>query len=192
MTRVIFLDIDGVLVTARSHHAHLHKGGLMVDYDKCIAEFLCNFCNKYDYRIVISSTWRHNIPRLFTLLNQSGLINWLYDPININNSMAPKLNFEEQCISRENRLLNTSEGFINYNWGRGLEIAKWLEVETERLNKLYPQVYNFTVIILDDDMDVNYFMDKPHYLVINPESSNGLSADDMRKMIYWKEGSDEK
>lgn len=65
--KVIFLDVDGVLVTWRSHFAFSSQpidgsgrfsSGLMKNPDPVTIAFLDKFCTVYYSKIVMSSTWR--------------------------------------------------------------------------------------------------------------------------------------
>lgn len=59
MEKVIFLDIDGVLCTLRSHFAFGDHGGLMQAWDITCCQMIRRICAEYKCKIVISSTWRH-------------------------------------------------------------------------------------------------------------------------------------
>jgi len=57
--KVIFLDIDGVLCTMRSHFAYAEgKGGLMHDWDVISCLLLRRLCEKHNLKLIISSSWR--------------------------------------------------------------------------------------------------------------------------------------
>lgn len=72
MNKIIFLDIDGVLVTRRSC---IPSGGglLMSKPDPCGANLIKELCIKNMATIVISSTWRYNQKNLFELLKEAGI-----------------------------------------------------------------------------------------------------------------------
>lgn len=72
MNKVIFLDIDGVLITRRSC---IPSGGglLMTKPDPCGANLIKELCIKNNASIVISSTWRYNKKDLFELLTHAGI-----------------------------------------------------------------------------------------------------------------------
>ncbi len=59
--KVIFLDIDGVLCTLRSHLAYHGRGGLWNHWDPVSCEVLRRCCEA-GVQLVISSTWRLNCP----------------------------------------------------------------------------------------------------------------------------------
>jgi hypothetical protein len=57
--RVIFLDIDGVLCTERSHLSTSEpRKYLMTEWDVTVAKLIRNLCIEDNFQIVISSTWR--------------------------------------------------------------------------------------------------------------------------------------
>lgn len=71
--KIIFLDIDGVLCTTRSHAAHL-ESGLMQHLDPIGCKMLDKICQKTGAKIVISSTWRHHHDRgsMLCILQNAG------------------------------------------------------------------------------------------------------------------------
>ena len=86
--KIIFLDIDGVLCTSRSHTALAKNfGGEMDEWDSVATEFLRKCCAAPDGpRIVISSTWRKfcnnpydNSDILGVRLKQHGLTRFLHE-----------------------------------------------------------------------------------------------------------------
>ena len=105
---IIFLDIDGVLTSARTWYAlDRHYGGMIWRALDPIAVGLINgFCKDYKYQIVISSSWRTH-PDCWSDLKKGGL--------NMN------------LIHSDWR--TTSE---QKSWMRGYEIEAWLK----RNNKL--------------------------------------------------------
>lgn len=72
-TRVIFLDIDGVLCTPRAHLAYA-TGMLMRHYDPTSTRLLARLCRETGAEIVLSSTWRlsFNISHMDALLMNAG------------------------------------------------------------------------------------------------------------------------
>lgn len=57
MSKVIFLDFDGVLCTARQCIASGERG-VIAGLDPVALRFLDRICDDHDIEIVISSTWR--------------------------------------------------------------------------------------------------------------------------------------
>jgi len=76
---IIFLDIDGVLCTARSHMAYDSPGGQWSHWDTTACAMITNLCLKYDCRIVISSTWRMHEKQLFERLEEHKLDVYLHE-----------------------------------------------------------------------------------------------------------------
>lgn len=73
---VIFLDIDGVLVTARSQWAFGRGGGILKEFDRVAVGLLNNLIKiNPDTKLVISSTWRlgSTIEELQTLVTEQGI-----------------------------------------------------------------------------------------------------------------------
>lgn len=58
MTKIIFLDIDGVLCTATQAIA-IGDYGVVACLDPVALRFFDRVCEKSNVKIVISSTWRH-------------------------------------------------------------------------------------------------------------------------------------
>ena len=74
---IIFLDIDGVLCTRRSHLAGMQQGGMMESLDPIGIEMINYMCavSKTPTYIVISSTWRilhPDLPMIFRMLGLRG------------------------------------------------------------------------------------------------------------------------
>lgn len=59
--RVIFLDIDGVLCTMRSHKAFGLRGGLERHFDPVAVKMLEKLCEETGAKIVLSSSWRKDV-----------------------------------------------------------------------------------------------------------------------------------
>jgi hypothetical protein len=130
---IIFLDIDGVIATARSHLGHGKYGGSMVDFDPMVAGMIIRLCTKYNAKIVITSTWRLNIKdlmrtgdyrkdRLYNQLYITGLLEYLH-----HDWKTPEL-----------------DGVRGEDVIRGHEIQAWLDQHVD--------VSNY--VILDDDSDM--------------------------------------
>jgi hypothetical protein len=77
---ILFLDIDGVLVTHRSHLGLGFYGGHMTEFDPIGVGLLKQVCDKYDVKIVISSIWRYDEPVLLgEQLNKHDLMKYMHD-----------------------------------------------------------------------------------------------------------------
>lgn len=79
--RIIFLDIDGVLCTRRSHLAYGKEGGIWHEWDPLGCHVLHRACT-YDAWIVVSSTWRKPMHQddLFEMLKKHSLFGYVYFP----------------------------------------------------------------------------------------------------------------
>ncbi len=123
MPKIIFLDVDGVLCTLRSHLAYHGRGGLWNHWDGCAVEILKRMCGA-GCRIVVSSTWRLNCPtpdddssELGQKLGEHGLREFLFRP-----------GWRTPSSDKE----------------RGHEIAAWL--------KAHPEITDYVILDDDDDM----------------------------------------
>lgn len=109
MVNIIFLDIDGVLNTRKHLARQKRETGSMssLNWSPIACRHVTLLCEKFDARIVISSTWRynHSMDELRTFCE--------------NNDIAPEL------------LLDTTPALIHEEqmgtYRRGDEIAHWLE-----------------------------------------------------------------
>lgn len=160
--KIIFLDIDGVLVTGE-HIRHLrdtekptHKGvdewkanhykGTMpwtVFDPECVLE-LNRLVASTGAKIVVSSTWRaRGVHEMRKILQSEGV------------------NCEIIGTTPHRYLLD--KRLIYDTKGRGLEIAKWLSTDGEEVESF---------IILDDDSDMVYLSDH----LIQTSSEHGLTG----------------
>lgn len=80
MPRIMFLDIDGVLCTMRSHFAFGDKKGLWMAWDITVCQMIRQLCEDFNLKIVISSCWRtkNRVEALRSHLAVYGLIEHLY------------------------------------------------------------------------------------------------------------------
>jgi hypothetical protein len=125
--KIIFLDIDGVLCTSRSHLAFGRPGGMMLDWDPTCVALVKRLCDSTGARLVISSTWRHDQhhPDLFAAIDKHGLRTYLY---------------ANPDRSEDWRTPNLATGF------RGDEIDSWLADHPQEVAAF---------ICLDDSLDFN-------------------------------------
>lgn len=79
--KIIFLDIDGVLCTKRSHFVYGKEGKMWFDWDPLGCDAIAKACRN-GARIVISSSWRQekNRDELFAQLRKFGLYELLFQP----------------------------------------------------------------------------------------------------------------
>jgi hypothetical protein len=128
--KVIFLDIDGVLCTLRSHFAHQNRGGLNDAWDQTCALMIARLCKDNGAAIVISSSWRIMRRQILEYyLSMHSLCDYLYGEVRHGNLYSQQ-----------------SEDFMTkrLDSDRGHEIADWLAN--------HPNVNQY--IILDDDADM--------------------------------------
>lgn len=80
--KVIFLDIDGVLCTYRSHLVYGKEGGKYRDWDPLGCCAVAKACHQTGVKIVISSSWRYsrNVHELLLHLDFHGLSHYLCEP----------------------------------------------------------------------------------------------------------------
>ncbi len=79
-TKVLFLDIDGVLCTRRSFLANDPEGTIWFSWDEVACAAVRRACEQ-GVKLVISSTWRlpENQPHLFQQLEKCGLKPYLHE-----------------------------------------------------------------------------------------------------------------
>lgn len=90
MRRIVFLDIDGVLCTARAHAAYAMKGGQWLYWDPLGCTLLRRLCKETCAEIVISSTWRNHKDDLFTRLREHNLVEYLHEDWKTGASMSSR------------------------------------------------------------------------------------------------------
>jgi len=56
--KILFLDIDGVICTTRSHLALSYGTPVMDKFDPCVAWFIRDICARTGCKLVLSSSWR--------------------------------------------------------------------------------------------------------------------------------------
>lgn len=132
----MFLDLDGVLCTSRSHAAH-GTGKMMLEWDRTGVALIKKICEKTGAKLVISSTWRHDVHHkdLFPALKKHKLWDLLYcDPKDGDNWRTP-----------------------NLHEGRAAEIMNWLG-ENNRIGSKF--------VIIDDVNDFKGFPGLEQNLVL--------------------------
>ena len=162
MNKLIFLDIDGVICTMRSHLVHYGRGGLWTDWDELACKFLHDLCEKYEVKIVISSTWRKfRVPELKELLIKHNLIKYLLyysaSKEDIYDSFTPEVGM------------------------RGDEINKFI------LDN--PNVKDWDYRIIDDDADM---LPSQMGKLIRTHCHNGITGPNMLDLLNWCDGNDVK
>lgn len=149
--KIIFLDIDGVICTYRSHFANAGSG-LMLDWDATSCDLLRVLCRRTDARIVVSSTWRlgHHHDDLFRQLRKYNLFDHLF--------ASPR----EDSLGVHWRTASIP-GQV-----RGVEVDEWLT--------RHSAVSNY--VILDDSTD---FLPHQMERFVNTEHVEGFGARDFIK-----------
>lgn len=132
--KIIFLDIDGVLCTPRSHLAYsVNKNSEWKKWDPTSAALIARVCQETGAKLVISSTWRlpHHRSELFESLVEYGLTKYVFGDLSDDKSgwLTP------DCILES----------------RGYEIRQWVE-------RFKPSTYLIVDDNLDFDSDQNYLI----------------------------------
>jgi len=129
--KIIFLDIDGVLVTRRFRERD--PGKPLAD-PSCVAQ-LNRIVEATEARIVLSSSWRyHGLHEMRMILGLWGVRGEMID-------LTPDLNREPEAGAGSRNCVPVP---------RGREIAEWL-----RLND---HDGSATIVILDDDADMEHLL----------------------------------
>ncbi|AHK11202.1 hypothetical protein S14_93 [Shewanella sp. phage 1/4] len=154
-TKIIFLDIDGVLNNGIDSDTHYDAsyGEYFLYSLKCVAR-LNRLISATGASIVVSSTWRLGLTlkEIRVLLNNMGIF-------------AP--------------VVGVTDDLSRYPCCRGNEIYKWIEDNEELLK--YDYYYNYkSYIILDDDTDMLLWQ-KNNF--VNTDGQVGLTAEDVKKAI---------
>lgn len=181
--RLIFLDIDGVLVTCKSHQEFKESGRLKVDeifYDEWVANALSEFCEKYNFKIIISSTWKLHQDRLQLLLERAfNLDRFLLFPT-LKESCTEHLRWYDSNMALDKLMHNDKfyEQLMEFvPFTRSLEIMKYL---TKNIG--HKPGEDYVIIIDDDSFDVNYWRNKLNTLVIKTDTYMGLDKNNLEEM----------
>jgi FMN phosphatase YigB (HAD superfamily) len=78
-TKILFLDIDGVLCTSRSHLAYGKEGGIWHEWDPLAANAIRRACQQ-GVGLVISSTWRFHEKDLWPQMDKHLLNEFVVRP----------------------------------------------------------------------------------------------------------------
>jgi len=170
MSKVVFLDIDGVVCTLRSHYAFGNKGGLMEAWDITSCQLIRRLCEKHNYEIVISSTWRNKPENVRLYLATYGLIDHLYGeafPDVVDGSRK----FE--WVTPHKRNIPFPDGCDRLL--RGHEIQHWLDNHKD--------VAEF--IIIDDDSDM---LENQLPRFIHTDGMDGFGSKDYQKFEELAKG----
>ena len=161
MRKVIFLDIDGVLNTAR-WHSKADRNNLQDEYgytfDPIAVANLAKIITETGADIVISSTWKcMGLSEMLDMWNDRGLPGKIIDstPNSVSDEMLLTVNLDE----------------IEMTHIRGCEVKEWLDTKGKKVS-------HYAIL---DDMDNFLPEQKDHFVLINPEV--GITEEDVRKVI---------
>lgn len=135
--KVIFLDIDGVLVTRR-HLNHMHQNGLpMRDtfghlFDPVCVTNLARIIAATDARIVISSIWR-------------------YSGISVMKDMWTQRHLPGVVVGITSRNLGTRGAEIR-DWMQGIDIDSFVIIDDDSFDMLMGHASNFVHTTFDDGL----------------------------------------
>lgn len=76
--KIIFLDFDGVILTLRTCVAHDKPAWSNAEPDPVLVNVLRRCCERTNFFIVVSSTWRTHEPTCKAKLEECGLIKFLH------------------------------------------------------------------------------------------------------------------
>lgn len=155
--KIIFLDIDGVLCTRRSHLSYGKEGGIWHEWDPIACNAVRRSCLK-GCRIVVSSTWRFHEEDLWPMMESHGLKEFVYFPDWKTPDMG-RLMLDATWDSKISKI-------------RGNEIEDWL--------CRHPEVSSYK--ILDDIPDFLEHQTKFH---IHTDSEEGMDSDNIKKLLNW-------
>lgn len=153
--RILFLDIDGVLCTRRSHMAYGKEGGVWDDWDPLGCAVIRQACEK-GVTIAISSTWRKSMHQknLFGKLNKHDLYRFVFW------AGTPSL-WHTPITSGK----------------RGEEIQQWLD---RAASQWHEPIEDYR--ILDDDNDM---LEHQIPKCIFTDAEDGMTSDNIKKLLNW-------
>jgi hypothetical protein len=133
MTKIIFLDFDGVLNSQLGYVKTKGSRG-QDDLDVTSIDFLNKLVKRTDAKIVVSSTWRltKTVEELQSILNRNG-----FDGEVIDKTVDMRRGEDSDCILRGN------------------EILQWMKAHPEIIGCHYFDYKKY--VIFDDDSDMLYW-----------------------------------
>lgn len=160
--KIIFLDIDGVLCTRRSHLAYA-GGGIWSHWDPTACALLKKVLDKHEAKLVISSTWRRKQHQqlLTDRLHEHGLYKYL-------------LTGEMKGSHTPFDIVEDSGNPFRQKATRGREIDHFL--------KFHPHITDYR--ILDDDSDMLEYQKR---FFIHTDGNEGMTAQNMRDLLDWRD-----
>lgn len=175
MPRIMFLDIDGVLCTMRSEFAFGDDKGLMMSWDITVCQMIRVLCEKFGFKIVISSTWRsqNTTERLRSHLAVYGLIGHLYHKKGERKKWF--YGKEEKSFEWRTKWIRAKEDKKEGERSvrRGLEIKEWLG--------RHPFISDY--VIIDDDGDM--LKEQMSHFIKVKDGEEGFSSKDFYE-IYQR------
>ena len=131
--KIIFLDIDGVLVSLRTGYAFE-----TVEWDPIACALIKKLCDLSGYKIVCSSSWRYDPKRTLEYFKKNGLYEFLHPHwstlledlisrgIEIQNWIANHNVCEFIIIDDDSDMLDTQKGrFIKTNYDDGFSAENY-------------------------------------------------------------------
>lgn len=133
MTKLIFLDIDGVL-NSQLWYVRTKGSRERDDLDREAIGFLNNLIKKTDAKVVVTSTWRlgRTVEELQEILTRNGFVGEVIDK-----TKDIRYGEDGDCVLRGN------------------EILQWMKSHPEILGCYYPDYKHY--VIFDDDSDMLYW-----------------------------------
>jgi len=128
---LLVLDIDGVVCSRRAHFGIGKYGGMMTAWDRESCGMIRFLCKRFNFKIVISSTWRigKNRRLLIKRLKENDLYKFL---------LPPKARYTPYFSDIPSKYFDS-----DFNL-REIEIIEWFKIWKERLD-----IGHF--FIIDDD-----------------------------------------
>lgn len=170
LEKIIFLDIDGVLVNKKILKQKFKKNQKYHDFDPDCLKYLENIIESTNAYIIITSTWRkRDIIWLRNIFKTRGFK--FYDKI-----------IGETCRGYH---FKTKE-YSTLNFYRGNEIEAWIELFLEKNNEEnHLNNTKYSYVIIDDDDDILYWQ-RHNFIKVNGE--NGLSGENARDAVKILKG----
>lgn len=162
MDKYIFLDIDGVIATAKS----IDESGMWTFTSGCQDNLEC-VLNETGAKIVISSSWReHSVEETIQYFKNNGF------------------RFCSEIIGVTIRAYQFVERGIHLSIPRGVEIKQWIDTHIHSVNgKFFNRKIigkDFTYVILDDSSD----MLLEHYnFFVQTNPNEGLNKKNVQQCI---------
>lgn len=161
--KIIFLDIDGVISTQKSHYS--------LDKDAC--DLLGKIIDATDAKIVISSSWRRNTVE-DTKIELTTIRHFVPFPFP----------YADRIIGVTIRAYSYLKDNVRLSIPRGVEIKQWIDTHIHSDNgeswDSKEIGVDFNYVILDDDSDM--LLEQAEHF-IKTDTYLGLTKDDVEKAI---------